>query len=325
MIPGRTCPSSYGYRPEVLANAPSLAADTLYVVGGLYGNLQALAEALALKRAEEAAGHGVRLVFNSDFHWFDRDPGEFAAVQAEVLTHTAKGNVEAELALPSGAGCGCAYPEDIEDATVDRSNEIIAALQSTAAAIPGAREALAALPRYLVAVVGSLRIGIVHGDAESLAGWGLAEHRLPSPAVVQNTRLGDWFRRAQVRIFASTHTCLPVAQCYRIDGRRCAVINNGAAGMPNFAGDRRGLITRIGLGPPPVPSLYGTEIDGVHLDALPLAYDVAGWESCFLRQWPIGSAAHASYYQRITHGPRFALAAAARHGFSPQTSAPAGG
>jgi hypothetical protein len=40
---GRSCPLAYRYQPEALAQPAQLEADTLYVVGGLYGNPAALA------------------------------------------------------------------------------------------------------------------------------------------------------------------------------------------------------------------------------------------------------------------------------------------
>ena len=40
--PGRTCPPHYGYSPRVFARAADFEADTLYVIGGLYGNVLAL-------------------------------------------------------------------------------------------------------------------------------------------------------------------------------------------------------------------------------------------------------------------------------------------
>ncbi len=43
MQPGRSCPPHYRYQPTDLARDTPVAADTLYVVGGLYGNLPALA------------------------------------------------------------------------------------------------------------------------------------------------------------------------------------------------------------------------------------------------------------------------------------------
>jgi hypothetical protein len=43
---GRSCPLAYRYQPEALAQPAALEADTLYVVGGLYGNPAALAAVL---------------------------------------------------------------------------------------------------------------------------------------------------------------------------------------------------------------------------------------------------------------------------------------
>jgi myo-inositol 2-dehydrogenase/D-chiro-inositol 1-dehydrogenase len=51
-VPGRSCPLAYQYQPEALAQPAQLEADTLYVVGGLYGNPAAL-QAL-LERADRA-------------------------------------------------------------------------------------------------------------------------------------------------------------------------------------------------------------------------------------------------------------------------------
>ena len=39
---GRCCPLRYRHGAEALAALPSVATETLYVVGGLYGNLAAL-------------------------------------------------------------------------------------------------------------------------------------------------------------------------------------------------------------------------------------------------------------------------------------------
>ena len=36
------CPADYAYSPGVFDRAPDFEAQTLYVVGGLYGNLAAL-------------------------------------------------------------------------------------------------------------------------------------------------------------------------------------------------------------------------------------------------------------------------------------------
>ena len=161
--PGRICPASFGYRPADLDREPEWDADVLLVAGGLYGNPEALDAVLELADRESAAGRRVRLVFNGDFHWFDADPELLPGLQAAVLGHTAiAGNVEAELADPSGAGCGCGYPDYVDGATVERSNAIMARLHQAAGAPE--RAALAALPLHRTVSVGSRRVAILHGD-----------------------------------------------------------------------------------------------------------------------------------------------------------------
>ena len=307
--PGRACPVSYRYSPRVFDRAPELVADTLYVVGGLYGNVEALEAVLDMAGREPGP---VALVFNGDFHWFDVDAGDFARVSREVLRHAAlRGNVETEIAAEeSGAGCGCAYPADVSDAEVSRSNEILGRLRETARADAGGRERLAALPMHLVARVGGARVGIVHGDAASLAGWGFARDRLDDPAHAR--WLHSAFEQGKVDVFACTHTCVPALRAYAFgDGTR-VVANNGAAGMPNFAGARHGLLTRIGVTAGPATSrVYGTDAAGVHVEALRIDYDHARWVARFLASWPPGSPAHASYFRRISAGPRFGPESAA--------------
>ncbi len=305
--PGRTCPLSYRYSPRVFDRAPEIEAATLYVVGGLYGNAAALEALLAMAAAERAP---VSIVFNGDFHWFDVDRDEFARLDREVLAHKAlRGNVETEIAAEeTGAGCGCAYPADVSDAEVSRSNEILERLRATARGWPELRDRLAGLPMHLVARVGAARIGIVHGDAASLAGWGFARDRLDDPG--HRRWIAGAFREARVDVFASSHTCLPALRCFETAQGARVVANNGAAGMPNFAGTRFGLITRIST-QPLATALHGLEVAGVHVQAVPIDYDAERWRLRFLAQWPAGSAAHASYFRRIVEGPRLVLAEAA--------------
>jgi hypothetical protein len=302
--PGRACPTSYRYSPRVFDRAPEIAADTLYVVGGLYGNVEALAQVAALAARETGP---VTFAFNGDFHWFDVGDADFAHVTREVLLHPAlRGNVETEIAgEDSGAGCGCAYPAGVSDAEVSRSNEILGRLRATAQRAPNLRARLGALPMHLVARVGAARIGIVHGDAASLAGWGFAQDQLDRPA--HRRWIEAAFADAKVDVFASTHTCLPAFR--RFDGG--VVANNGAAGMPNFEGLRYGLLTRIALRPFAGPErLYGIEAAGAHVEAMRIDYDHERWVERFLAAWPEGSPAHASYFRRISQGARFALAQA---------------
>jgi hypothetical protein len=302
--PGRTCPADYRYHPAVLDRPPEIAADVLYVVGGLYGNLAAL-EAIEELAATERAS----VVINGDFHWFDAEPAWFAAIERGVKGHPAlRGNVETEIARPAeiGAGCGCAYPESVDDGTVERSNLILEELRSVARGDDRAR--LAVLPMHLVAAVGDLRVGIVHGDAGALAGWRFAHDALDDPA---NAAWLDDVRRASgIDVFASTHTCLAALRDLALPNGRLTVINNGAAGMPNFAGTTFGLISRIAPRPSPHEALYGTRRDGVFIDALPVRYDTAAFLDRFLARWPAGSPAHESYVRRITDGPDYQVASA---------------
>lgn len=310
--PGRSCPLHYRYPPASLNRPPEIIADTLYVIGGLYGNLPALQAVTTLAAAEPGP---VSLVFNGDFNWFNTDAAGFAAINERVLAHHAlRGNVETELASDDDtSGCGCAYPSSVSDAEVERSNSMLARLRATSRAVPALREQLAALPMNLVAAVGGLRVAIVHGDCASLAGWSYDESALSNAAGI--AAVAAHCTAARARIIASSHTCLPVALKFDTVHGPCALFNNGAAGMPNFAGTAFGVITRIATTPVHSPAaLYGTVIDDVHIDALAVAYDHAQWQREFLANWPAGSAGHLSYHQRIVTGPRYGINTAMRHG-----------
>ncbi len=218
-----------------------------------------------------------------------------------------RGNVETELFDPNnGAGCGCAYPEWVDDGTVERSNRIIERLRQAARSAPGALERLAALPMHLRADVGDIRVAIVHGDADSLAGWGFSQEALATHAGHASALRA--FSLAGVEVFASSHTCLPVLQAFPA-GR--VLINNGAAGMPNFSGRRFGLATRIAL-TESSDALYRTRVGETFVEAVPLRFDNQAWERHFLARWPAGSDAHASYYRRIVGGPDYAAEQALR-------------
>ncbi len=111
-------------------------------------------------------------------------------------------------------------------------------------------------------------------------------------------------------MFASTHTCLAVLYDTALPGGRLTVINNGAAGMPNFAGTRHGLISRIATTPTPHRPVYGLARDGVHIDAIAVDYDHRQFLDRFLARWPTGSPANLSYAERILQGPAYTIAQA---------------
>ena len=314
--PGRYCPADYRLGADAFGAAEPIEADVLYVVGGLYGNTVALDALLALFDAEPSARKQV--VFNGDFHWFDREPSEFARIEALTSAHRRiRGNVETEIARAGDeAGCGCAYPDDVDDATVERSNRILGELKRTAA-LTGHNAALARLPMVARARVGDCRIAITHGDERSLAGWRLARDRVDA---AWDDGLADAMRAMRADLIASSHTCVPVASTRETASGVLGAINNGAAGMANFAGTHHGLVTRValaGVAPPTgARQLYCASIAGAEVSAVALEFDLARWLERFERQWPQGSDAHRSYHLRITNSTALAVEDAAFGRFS---------
>ncbi len=303
MNSGRVCPLHYRYSPLVFSPTATIHAQTIYVIGGLYGNLAAL-DAIRLLAANERVQP--TLIFNGDFNWFNVNPIQFESINTEVLKHIAlRGNVETELASLDDDGCGCAYPDYVDDADVARSNAIMLRLRQTARQFPSFVNSLSALPMHTVAEVGGKRIGIVHGDAESLAGWRFAHDALHDST--NQTWLADVCRDNQLAGFASSHTCLPTFRRFGSGIERHFVINNGAAGMPNFGGTTYGLLTRISVNAAAVGlAQYGEIINGIHIEAIPVHYDSQSFVNSFLSNWPPESAAYASYYRRIIEGPHYA-------------------
>jgi len=303
--PGRSCPVSYRYGAQALAESAAFEVETLWVAGGLYGNRYALARLL---EAFDAEAGSKALVCNGDFHWFDCDGVDFLAIDEAVRQHRAtRGNVETELAGTNpSVGCGCAYPEWVGDPEVARSNRIIERLRGVASGFPQLRRALGVLPMFRVATIAGERVALVHGDADSLAGWGFSQERLATADGQAAAR--DALKRARSRVIASSHTCLPVLQSFGAAG---LIVNNGAAGMPNFGGTRFGVATRISVRPRS-GALYAARMGRVHVEAQPVAYDHARWLSRFLELWPPGSDAFESYHGRIVHGPDYELPRAQR-------------
>ena len=314
-----SCPIEYRYFPSTFREAASLVADTVYVVGGLYGNLEALHQILRMRDEEARAGRRVELVFNGDHNWFNVDAASFREINRAALEATSiRGNVEAEIATPTD-GCGCNYPDYVNAQYVARSNAIMARLQETASEFPEMQRALGALPMTRTIEVGGERIGIVHGDAELLSGWAFAAERLspvgrccsgdePTAELTPRDTIDRIFRESGVTAFASSHTCLAHARDFEVDGRERLIINNGAAGIPNFSAATFGLVTRISSDPSVLrESLYGITVGRARFDAMPVRFDPSAWLRRFLANWQPGTAAHDAYLDRILHGPDFAI------------------
>lgn len=304
--PGRVCPLRYRYGAAAIAKIDARAAQTLYVVGGLYGNVPALD---AIERMAAAESTSPTLCFNGDFNWFNVDDKQFTQINRRVLAHDAiQGNVEAELdATGDDAGCGCAYPENVDSGIVERSNLIHSQLKATALRHPELTARISRLPMFARYQVGDCRVAVVHGDADSLAGWRFDVSELADPAAAPWLR--SVFTQSNVDLFASTHTCLPAMRAFSLtdagSDARGWVVNNGATGMPNFSGDLSGLCTRIALTPSPHQAVHEVEVAGTYVSLLPVRFDQARWQADFLQQWPESSAAWMSYWQRITQGPTF--------------------
>jgi len=315
-----SCPVEYRYAPAHFRRAPSIVAETVYVVGGLYGNLEALHEILRMCEGEAREGRRVALAFNGDHNWFDVDAASFREINQLALDSTSiRGNVEAEIARPTG-GCGCNYPGYVNAEYVARSNAIMARLQEAADEFPAVKTALGGLPLTRTLEVGGERIGVVHGDAELLSGWSFAAERLSpnrrccsgdeaTAELTPRARIEQVFREADVTAFASTHTCLAHARDFAVDGRNRLIMNNGSAGIPNFSGATFGLVTRISADPAvPRASLYGIRMGGARFDALPVRFDQSAWMKRFLGNWQPGTPGYDAYFDRLVKGPDFRLA-----------------
>jgi hypothetical protein len=307
------CPLAYRYRPEDLDVAPAFTCTTLYVVGGLYGNPYALDAVLARASAEPTPPE---IVFNGDFHYLDVDPGVFRAIDDAVQAHHAtQGNIEYALGSADDTlGCGCDYPAYVPDTVVADSNAVVARLRSACASVDD-RMRLSDLPRHLTVAVGDTRIGIVHGDAENLAGWKLALEAMEpqDPEIcgrtgftgtpTQAAQVLGWLRHADVVALCCTHTGLPYAQDFPHATGRGLVVNNGCAGLPDFADRHQGVITRLSVHPgAPGDSLYGITTGRLRFDALPVDYHHDAWMAHFLNAWPPGTPAHRNYHDRIEQG-----------------------
>ena len=329
---GRSCPADYRYPPGALAAAEDGQADVLYTAGGLYGNTEALRALDALVRRESGR---VRVVLAGDFHWFDVADEEFAAIaeaaQPDPAVHgqgrdetrweAIAGNVERELTRHSEAGCGCAYPDYVDQCTVEWSNAIMARLQERAQCHAAHLAWLATLPLLKAIRVGGERVLVLHGDTESLAGWSFAAERLAGAPeglrrmfglAAQHSTEAAWlsaeFQRVRARIIACSHTCLPLARPVHTSHGDALLINNGAAGMPNFRGRIAGLVTRIAAERRVPPgSLYGMQLGPVRCDALELRYEPIAWWQRFTQQWPQDSPAYLSYARRLREGPDYPL------------------
>ncbi|MDR0514247.1 MAG: hypothetical protein LBG81_03685 [Coriobacteriaceae bacterium] len=349
---GRFCPADYRLDPAVFAAKPQCRCDTLYVAGGLYGNRWAVDSLLRLIEGDPAKN--ARLAVNGDAHWFDTDPETFKAIEEKLSgAFLLAGNVEAELRRRGevGAGCGCAYPAEVEPGIVDRSNRIHRKLKATYQGLPTLHPRFDERPFALLAQVGGVSVAVVHGDERMLAGWGCSHEALGQ--AVRQHELQEWMAAHNIGVLATSHTCAPAAlgmsgvgeppqasstrpeEAEREASEKAeeeaskeakeeaslprqlsgevpsrpfdvteAIINNGAAGMPNFGLPGQGLVTRVSLTKHP-QALYRAQLattPPVFVEAVPLEYDQESFLAWFDKQWPRLSPASVSYRTRIADG-----------------------
>lgn len=343
---GRACPIDYRIAEDAFAGAPQHVCDVLYVVGGLYGNpfaldaveklveedKRALAQGAAASGAAEAAVEAagasdaadaserdprVLVVLNGDVHWFDKTAENFANIERRIGRYLPLvGNVEAELRrqVDVGVGCGCAYPECTSDESVSRSNRIHKMLSIAVDQHPELKESLAGRPAIATVDVAGAKVGITHGDEKLIGGWDCSRESLQD--IMRQDELDQFMEKNDIDVFATTHTCAPVA----LRLARGAVINNGAAGLPNFAGQRFGLCIRIAR-TPHADALFGCELDGLFVQAVPVRYDHDAYLTWFDGLWDELSPAAISYRDRIVNGPDDRLGDSLLGGFTPGETA----
>jgi predicted phosphodiesterase len=320
---GRFCPADYRLDHHVFSkSAQTEEFDLVYVVGGLYGNTEALKQICDAFEAEIIENKC--LIFNGDFHWFDISDAEFIEIEMRTSSYRRlRGNVETEIArlLKPGEqdiGCGCAYPEEVSNKEVDYSNAIIGELRATYQRVKSALATdtnLAVLPMAARMQVGGVGLAVTHGDIDSLAGWSLAHNRIETTL---KSGLAQMLDQQELDIVASSHTCLPAMN--RTHNK--LVVNNGAAGLANFNADTAGLITRIAVGEntsSTLPVCYETNLHAkgrcVKVQALRVPFPDQVWQQKFLAQWPLGSAAHESYWKRIQLGTSYTIKQAMQYEF----------
>ena len=80
--------------------------------------------------------------------------------------------------------------------------------------------------------------------------------------------------------------------------------SHGAAGMASIPGSTDGLFTRISAQPFLNRALVfqSIQLHGMHIEQIRVQFNQAAWQQHFLSQWPEGTAAHTSYFKRISEG-----------------------
>lgn len=311
-----SCPLAYRYGARSLRDrSKDLAFDALYVVGGLYGNSFAL-EAIfnfvendvRLQGNERAA-----VIFNGDFNFFNVDNfsrfNQLVRKESDSFTTLCTiGNVEYEVAnTPPGeiVGCGCAYPNFVSKEIGERADEIVKRLHESACNDSNSSTVLAwmrELPMYLTARVGKTRVGVIHGDPNSLSGWDFSAEafnldKFPAAKTVweNEPNVSPLFLESDLDAYVCTHTCVTHAVGLPCGG---LIFNNGSSGMPNFKEKPGcGVLTRVSSNKnTPVHSdghslYHSVSKSGARFDHIEVPFDHISFVDWFLETWPENSPA----------------------------------
>ena len=223
-LPGRSCPLHYRYDPTPCARRQQMTGPTTYSMSSAActATSRRWSRSCVLYAREVGRRRDKRLVFNGDFHWFDADAGSFERIQTPGAGASTRCAAMSRPSSPIGqtdsdAGCGCAYPDWVDDGVVERSNRILQRLRATARPYPALRAAGG--PADVAARRRGRRCAWPSCTAtpQSLAGWGFAAG---APARCRRTgdKLRGWFDAATGR------RCLPAAtpacRCSPAAGRR---------------------------------------------------------------------------------------------------------
>jgi len=239
-----------------------VVCDTVYVVGGLFGNEHALDAVEAMAGAEIGR---VEIVFAGDAHLLDVAPDAFARLERRLDGYPAiRGAVERRLigalpGLPPPLGAA-------EDAFSDIVDTLTPAFRRDAETA----ERLRRLPDRFVCDVGGRRIHV-----------GLPEGRTAGAVTV--------------------HPFLAEAEI-RPETAGIVTVFGGTAGIGNFWGDPRGVLTRVSVRRSPHAAAYGMRSDGLFVDALHVPYDRTAALAAFDAAWPSDRAGVSDLRNRMARG-----------------------
>lgn len=293
MIKGRNCSLNYLLAKDWQKNIKDIDEDVIYIIGGLYGNIEALK---AIKKLSLVESKKPLLIFNGDIHWFDVLEKDFLEIE-KIIEKDIKllGNVEYELfSNNSNLGCGCNYPTTVSDDVVERSN-IIHSIMKKNIKNYNILENIKKREKTIVINYKNKKIAITHGDEKNLAGWDCSRENLTN--YDRRKELSNWFEKNNIDILATTHTCLPIVSKFN----KSILINNGSSGMANIKNETYGLITRIASNSHS-DSVFSVKIDDIFVELVKINFDLASFLEWFDNIWDSSSPASMSYRNRIING-----------------------